>query len=255
MESIYEKIAALEKSDSKGALCTIVRCSGSTPRKIGTKMLVYEDGSIFGTIGGGALEKSIIKDAIEIIKSQHGSTYEYTLVQDLGMCCGGTLTVFIEPIVNKKNLYIFGAGHIGKALARFASEVDFSVTVIDERPAELAPLESNGTTVIQKKYNRAFKELNFNHNTFIAVITHDHAYDRDIVSFCANQPHRYLGMIGSVRKIEIAKKTFKAGKKLTDKQMKAIDWPMGIDIDVNTPEEIAISILAKMIDVRSKATA
>ena len=255
MESIYKKLAALEKSDGKGALCTIVNCSGSTPRKTGTKMLVYEDGSIFGTIGGGALEKTTIKNAIDIIKLRRANSFEHTLVQDLGMCCGGALTIFIEPILNKKKLYIFGAGHIGKALAHFASEVDFSVTVIDERPAELAPLKNNGIAVIHKKYSRAFNELNFNNNTFIAVITHDHAFDRDIVSFCANQPHQYLGMIGSLRKVEIAKKAFKTGKKLTDQQMKAIDWPMGIEIDAITPKEIAISILAKMIDVRSKALA
>ena len=217
-------------------------------------MLVYEDSSIFGSVGGGALEKTVIKDAIEIIKSQLANIFEHTLVKDLGMCCGGALTVFIEPVVNKKSLYIFGAGHIGKALAHFASEVDFSVTLIDERATELAQFKNNGVAVINKKHTRAFKELDFNTNTFIAVITHDHAYDRDIVSFCANQTHQYLGMIGSVRKVEIAKKAFKAGKKLTYKQMKAIDWPMGIEIDVNTPEEIAISILAKMIDVRSKAT-
>ncbi|PCH94180.1 MAG: hypothetical protein COB85_05895 [Bacteroidetes bacterium] len=255
MESIYEKIATLEISDQKGALCTIVRCSGSTPRKMGTKMLVYADGSIFGSIGGGALEKKVIEDALSVIKSDIANSYDHTLVQDLGMCCGGALMIFIEPVMNRKSLYIFGAGHIGKALAHIAGDVDFAVTLIDERSSELSQYGNNGVSVIYKKHTRAFKELEFNQNTFIAVITHDHAYDRDIVSYCANQPHAYLGMIGSIRKVEIAKKAFKAGKKLSAKQMKNIDWPMGINIEVNTPEEIAISILAKMIDVRSKARA
>ena len=167
------------------------------------------------------------------------------------MCCGGSVEIYIEPIVTKKNLFIFGAGHIGAALAQFAHQLQFNVTVIDERDEMVEPLENTGPTIIHKQHSRAFDQLNFTPETLVCVITHDHAYDREIVAHCAKQPHAYLGMIGSQRKVEMAKKTFLAGDILTEDEMAAIDWPMGIDIRVETPEEIAIAILARLIDVRS----
>lgn len=215
-------------------------------------MLVLENGKILGTIGGGTLEMKVIKDALSVIEKKKPATFSHALVHDHGMCCGGTVEIFIEPIMNKKKLHIFGAGHIGKALAMFAKELDFNVTLIDERDEAVDELQADDYTIITKKHKRAFKDLTFDENTFACVITHNHAYDREIVAHCAKQPHAYLGMIGSQRKIEVAKKTFLAGKTLTEKEMKNIDWPMGVAIDVQTPEEIAISILAKLIDVRSK---
>ncbi|MCH8318066.1 MAG: XdhC family protein, partial [Bacteroidetes bacterium] len=238
--------------DQKAALCTVVNTKGSTPRKQGAKMLVMEDGKIFGTIGGGTLEQKVIENAIEVIKKKRAATFTHALVHDHGMCCGGTVEIFIEPIMNRKKLYIFGAGHIGKSLGKFAKELDFNVSLIDERDDVFNGWDVRGYNVIHKKHKRAFKELTFDENAFITVITHNHAYDREIIAHCNKQPHAYLGMIGSLRKVEIAKKTFRAGKILTEKEMKDIDWPMGVAIDVQTPEEIAISILAKLIDVRSK---
>ncbi|MBN4051524.1 XdhC family protein, partial [bacterium AH-315-M05] len=216
------------------------------------KMLVLEDGKISGTIGGGTLEMKVIEDALKVIKTNKPSTFSHALVHDHGMCCGGTVEIFIEPIMNRKKLYIFGAGHIGNALTKFAKELDFNVSVIDEREDAFYDWNPNGANLINKKHKTAFKKLTFDEHTFITVITHSHAYDREIVTHCARQPHAYLGMIGSQRKVEVAKKTFRAGKILTEKEMKNIDWPMGIAIEAQTPEEIAISILAKLIDVRSK---
>jgi len=252
MGSIYTKIAEAENSKQKSALCIIINTKGSTPRKKGAKMLVLEDGKISGTIGGGTLEMKVIEDALKVIKNKKPSTFSHALVHDHGMCCGGTVEIFIEPIVNRKKLYIFGAGHIGNALTIFAKELDFNVSVIDEREDAFYDWNPNGATLINKKHKTAFKKLTFDENTFITVITHNHAYDREIVTHCARQPHAYLGMIGSQRKVEVAKKTFRAGKILTEKEMENIDWPMGIAIEAQTPEEIAISILAKLIDVRSK---
>ena len=252
MGSIYTKIAEVENSNQKSALCIIINTKGSTPRKKGAKMLVLEDGKISGTIGGGTLEMKVIEDALKVIENKKPATFSHALVHDHGMCCGGTVEIFIEPIVNRKKLYIFGAGHIGNALTKFAKELDFNVSVIDEREDAFHDWNPNGATLINKKHKTVFKKLAFDENTFITVITHNHAYDREIVTHCAKQPHAYLGMIGSLRKVEVAKKTFRAGKTLTEKQMKNIDWPMGIAIEAQTPEEIAISILAKLIDVRSK---
>jgi len=252
MEGIYSIIAEIENSTQKAALCLIVNTKGSTPRKMGAKMVVLENGKIFGTIGGGTLEMKVIEDALTVIENKKAVTFSHALVHDHGMCCGGTVEIFIEPIMNRKKLYIFGAGHIGKSLSKFAKELDFNVSLIDERDDAFNGWDAKGYNIIHKKHKRAFKELTFDENTFTTVITHSHAYDREIIAHCAKQPHAYLGMIGSLRKVEIAKKTFRAGKILTEIEMKDIDWPMGVAINVQTPEEIAISILAKLIDVRSK---
>jgi len=254
VESIYHKIAELENSSREAALCIVIDTKGSAPRKTGAKMLVLSNGSIHGSIGGGALEMKVIQDAIGVISSKMPSTFKHQLVHDHGMCCGGTVEIFIEPIVNRKKLYIFGAGHIGKSLAIFAEKLDFNVSLIDERDNSFSGVEQNGIALHLAKHKKILKELQFDTNTFIAVVTHNHAYDREIVEYCAKQPHAYLGMIGSERKVEIAKKTFKAGNKLNDKEMKGIDWPMGIQINAQTPGEIAVSILAKMINVRATIT-
>ena len=215
-------------------------------------MLVFPSGKIMGTIGGGALEKQVIEDALAILKTHTPSVFSHSLLNEHGMCCGGSVDIYIEPIMKQKSLYIFGAGHIGKALAGFANDLEFNVTLIDERPDMIEDMHDQNCIVCKKHHRLAFKDMAFTNHTYVAVATHDHAIDREIVAYCAKQPFAYLGMIGSKRKVEMAKKTFLAGNILTEQEMDAIDWPMGIDIKVQTPQEIAIAILAKMIDVRSK---
>lgn len=168
------------------------------------------------------------------------------------MCCGGVLQVYIEPVGKRFSLYIFGAGHIGACLAIEASKLGFTVTLIDERPEMFKGVSIEGINQINKNHREAFDELVFNNQTFVASISHLHEYDREIVAHCARQPHAYLGMIGSQRKIAKARQVFLDLKLLTNEEMEAIDWPMGIPIECQSPEEIVISILAKLIDVRGK---
>jgi len=252
VNSFFFKLAKCVESGDEAAICTIVKTTGSTPRKVGAKMLVYGDGSIYNTIGGGTLEMKVIKDALNIITKGRPQSFTHALVQDHGMCCGGTVEVFIEPLVKTKKLYIFGAGHIGKALANFAQELSFEVTVFDERREAFRSWKPNNVSIILGKHRSSISKVNFDGDTFIAVVTHKHSYDREIVALCADKPHAYLGMIGSDRKVAMAKKVFKNTGSPTKKQMDQIDWPMGLDIKVETPEEIAISILGKIIDVRSR---
>ena len=251
LKTIFQHLSEIEAAGIQAALCTIVGTKGSTPRKPGSRMIVFSDGSIAGTVGGGQLEVAVISQALEVLKTGQPQTLEHALVHDHGMCCGGSLQIFIEPIIAMKQLYIFGAGHIGKSLARFANELNFKVTLIDERPEAFENFELVDIQKINKSHRVVFDELKFDENTFAVVVTHDHSIDREIVAHCAKQPHAYLGMIGSLRKVELAKKTFRAGEILTEQEMEKIDWPMGVSIKVETPEEIAISILAKLIDVRN----
>lgn len=252
MQPLFQQLADCVAQGQTVALCTVVQTKGSAPRKPGAKMLVRPNGSIAGTIGGGALEQQVITDALSVLKNREAKLFNHALVHDHGMCCGGSVQIFIEPIVGKKRLYIFGAGHIGRALAGLAHQLEFAVTLVDERPEMLENLPE-GITSLNQPHALALEKLAFDNQTFAAVITHNHAYDREIVQHIAQQPHAYLGMIGSQRKVEMARKTFEAGNLLTAAQLQAIDWPIGINIKVETPAEIAVAILARLIDVRNSS--
>ncbi len=250
MLSFYKQIHETEKSEDKAALCIITQTKGSTPRKIGTKMIVFENMKIIGTIGGGVLEVSVIKNAIEVLKTNKAKLYKHELHKHHKMECGGYVEIYIEPIVKKNKLYIFGGGHIGKILAKYAIDFSFEVTIIDERKNIFDEFVDNKINLIKKNHNIAFSELRFDNNTYIASISHTHKYDKEIVAYCAKQNHRYLGMIGSNRKIEKIKNYYLSQKILTSEDMSEIDWPMGISIKCETPREIAISIMAKLIDIK-----
>ncbi len=225
---------------------------GSAPRKTGAKMLVYINGSIDGTIGGGALEKKVIEQALEALKNNTSKIVTHNLVSELAMCCGGTVELFIEPIMNRKKLYIFGAGHIGKTLAKFAPDLDFNVTLIDERYEAFEDTDFFGYDQLKEYHATAIEKLAFDEHTFVVILTHNHAYDREILALTSTKSHAYIGMIGSERKVAIAKKNIIASNILNEQEANNIDMPIGIDIEAITPQEIAISILAKLIDVRNK---
>ena len=250
MKGIHSKINEIENSNLKAAVCTIVASKGSTPRKIGAKMIVFKNETIFGTIGGGALEKTVISQAIVVIENQTPQVVSHNLIKDLDMCCGGTVEIFIEPILNKKNLYIFGAGHIGKALAKFANDLDFKVTLIDQRIDAFDNLNLD-CDIINENHHHAIEKLSFNNNTYCVILTHDHAYDREILALCSKKINGYIGMIGSQRKVEMAKKMLLSSNLITNEQLSKVDMPIGIEINAKTPEEIAISILAKLIELRN----
>ncbi|NOZ45551.1 MAG: XdhC family protein [Chlorobi bacterium] len=252
MDNIYAKIIESENENIDCALCIITSIKGSTPRKPGSKMLVYSSGKIFGTIGGGSLENQVIKDALETLKIGKPKYFKHNLLEDHSMGCGGNVEIYIEPILKSYDLYIFGAGHIGKALAKQANKLGFKVTVIDERESIFDDFNSEVIRTINKNHNEAFKELQFNKRVFITSITHKHGYDYDVIAHCAKKEFAYLGMIGSKRKIETAKKSYLQNNILTEKEIEKIDWPMGVPITCETPEEIVVSILAKLIDVRGK---
>ncbi|MFM1745379.1 MAG: hypothetical protein RLZZ630_1316 [Bacteroidota bacterium] len=251
-----ELTALLDEWKHKGgtaALCTIVETRGSTPRSLGARMLVFSDSSILGTIGGGELEKSVIQEAISVIKSRRPSTYRHDLLHRHNMCCGGSVDLFIEPLMEKERLFIFGAGHTGAALARHAVQLEFDVYVIDDRKEYLDSIGIAGVSKLNMHHAQALPVLPFNDRTFVAIMTYSHANDREILAHCIRQPFAYLGMIGSQRKVEMTRKLFKEGLSVTSEELSRVDMPMGEDIGAETPDEIAVSILAKLIRVRRTA--
>ncbi|MFQ5823931.1 MAG: xanthine dehydrogenase accessory protein XdhC [bacterium] len=247
---IYREILSLQESQTPAALVTVIDCSGSTPRNVGTKMLVKSDETILGTIGGGAMEQQVIQDALEVISNRIAKRAKYKLSSDLGMYCGGAMEVFIEPIITKSNLIIFGAGHTGAALCRIGKFLDFQVTVVDERPkfANQKHLP-DADKILAEFHKKAFEILTFSKNSYIIIVTHDNQYDEEILSDCAKQEWAYLGMIGSKRKAAKAFERLRA-EGLKEEIIQKIHSPMGIQIGAQTPEEIAVAILAEIISIK-----
>jgi len=250
LDTFYQKILDAQSRNQKLALCIIVNTKGSTPREAGSKMLVYSDGDIHGSVGGGELEKNVILNALKVIRSGKPELFKHDLLHQHNMCCGGSVDIFIEPIMKKSKLYIFGAGHTGHALARHSLNLDFEVVVIDDRKEYLDQISLEGINKLHLHYESALPLLPMDEQTYICIMTYSHPYDRDILSYCLKKPLAYLGMIGSRRKVEMTKKMFVDAGVGNLKELEKVDMPMGIDIDAETPDEIAISILAKLISVR-----
>jgi xanthine dehydrogenase accessory factor len=251
MQSIFSKAEELKNEQAQAAICIVVETKGSTPRKQGAKMIVYTDGSVFGTIGGGGIEKEVAIKAVEQIAAGMPAKCVFNLGRDLGMHCGGYMEVYIEPISRNQKLFIFGAGHIGKALAGFAKALDFSVTVFDPRGDIFTGKEFEDCNCINKDYFQAIDEAVFDENTYSVIVTPKHTFDEDILAKIAGKPHAYIGMIGSTRKVDLLKKRFLEEQILSAEELDKIDMPIGIKLRAESPHEIAISILAKLIDIRN----
>ena len=251
MKNIYSEAEEAMNTSRRAALCIVVETHGSTPRKSGAKMIVYADGSNSGTVGGGSIEKEVMEKAKEIISSGIPGKYTFNLEQDLGMHCGGSMEVYIEPVNPLNKLYIFGAGHVGKAVALFARELDFAVTFFDPRENIFNEGDFSSCQCINEDYFDAIDKAVFDNNTYIVIVTPKHISDEEILAKVARKPHAYVGMIGSSRKVEQLKKRFLKENILTAEELDMIDMPIGIKFMVETPAEIAVSILAKLIDVRN----
>jgi xanthine dehydrogenase accessory factor len=254
---IYEEIVELRKQGRKAALATIVNVRGSVPSFKTAKMLVRDDGSIGGTIGGGCVEADVWQAAREVMESEKPRTLKFDLNQnpkyDTGLVCGGTLEIFVEPILPPATLYIFGAGHVSFNLAKTANEAGFDVTIIDDRETyanrERFP---QAQEVIAEDYAQVFQRLAPSESSYIVIVTRGHRDDMRVLRWAVQTPARYVGMIGSRRK------TISVFRELTNEGIAAelferVHAPVGLDIGAITPEEIAISITAELIAMRRKS--
>ncbi len=253
MNKLIDKIQGILSRREVAALCTVIETKGSTPLKAGAKMIVWSSGKIFGTIGGGELEKQVIQRAQEMVHDG-GMTdvAEFNLVKDLGMCCGGTVRVFIELVALPHQLYIFGGGHVGAALARNASLLDFKITLVDDRKEVFQQMDIPGVHYLHQHPVESVAALKWDKNTFAVIMTYNHPLDRQILSACIRQPAGYIGMIGSRRKAAVTRKLFKEQGIADEAVMDKVDMPIGLDIQAETPEEIAVSILARLIREKNK---
>jgi xanthine dehydrogenase accessory factor len=248
-----DRLATLARGAQPAALCTVTATSGSTPRKAGAAMVVIADGSeagaIEGTIGGGAIEHQIRAAALEHIALCRPGQVEFSLTTQLGMCCGGRMTLFIEPLRQRPPFIIFGAGHVGQALAASAAVAGFDVHVADPREELLDAGRLPGATLHDAYDEEDFDDLPFGPDAFVIVVTHDHAVDQQLVERALGRDTRYLAMIGSERKARLMRDRAIA-KGFDEAKVAAVRSPAGLDIGAETPEEIAISIVAEMVQVR-----
>lgn len=251
MNDIYQAISDIKKTGQSAVLCIVTSAKGSTPGKPGMKMIVYEDGTIKGSVGGGSLEKEVTEKARQMIASHAPQFLEFNLKHDLSMECGGSVSVYLEPIVPDLSLLIFGAGHIGKFLSSIAGQFGFSVTVIDEREGIFGDYKRDAIRCINRDFKEAISELEFNNRTYIVIVTHQHINDENILRLVCKKQYAYLGMIGSKTKVATIRKRLVSDGILNLQESEEIDMPIGIRFNTVTHHEVAVSILAKLIDVKN----
>lgn len=243
----FRRIAELEREGVRAAVVTVVRTTGSTPRSAGARMLVFPDGRIEGSIGGGKIEHSAQEAAKEVLERGEAQLLDFKLTQELGMCCGGQATVFIEPLGKHSVLIVFGAGHVGAALARGAVAAGFAVHVADERPelldAARFPPEVRRYEILDDP------ELPFGPDAYVMITTHDHGLDQRLLERCLRMPHRWVGVIGSRRKASLTRKRL-LHRGFEPALVESVRIPVGLAIGAETPEEIAVSILGELIAVK-----
>jgi xanthine dehydrogenase accessory factor len=254
---IYEEIVKLRQEGRRGAVATIVNVRGSIPSFETAKMLVRDDGSIFGTIGGGCVEADVWRAAREVMEAEKARTLTFDLNQDpkydTGLVCGGTLDVFIEPVLPPALLYIFGAGHVSTSLSKTAHSTGFDITVIDDRDTyanrERFP---QAREVIAEDFDQVMARLSPSEAAYIVIVTRGHRDDMRVLRWAVQTKARYIGMIGSKRKtITIFRELQKEG--LPAHLFDRVHAPVGLDIGAVTPEEIAVSITAELIATRRNA--
>ncbi len=252
MKFIFDKIIEVIISGQVTALCTVVSAIGSTPLKAGARMIVWEDGQIFGTVGGGPLEKDVIDDAINIIKNKTPQLFRHDLMKHHEMCCGGVMEIYIEPLMKAKKLFMFGGGHVGKAVVKHAMDLGFEITVIDSREEVFKDYTFTGFNKVVGDFPKVLPTLPYDESTFIVIATLDHPTDNEVLGFCIKKPHCYLGMIGSKNKVARTSENFISEGIATKEELDRIDMPIGLDINAVTADEIAISIVAKIILEKNK---
>jgi xanthine dehydrogenase accessory factor len=253
--NIFQRIEELRQKNIPTALVTVIKTSGSVPREVGAKMIVQFDGQIHGTIGGSSVEAQVIKEAQETIKSRQPKTVTHILSDeaqhDTGMVCGGTMDFFIEPIQIPERVYIFGGGHVGFQVASLAKKVGFDYIVVDDR-AEFASAERfpDASRFIVDDPGTVAEDLEVTDNDYIVIVTRAHKDDYNVLRGVIQKPARYIGMIGSSTKRNQIYHKLRTTDRISEGLLNKIHSPIGIDIGSETPEEIAISIMAELIQVR-----
>ena len=254
MKNIYDELLNLHRGKGAGVLVTVVKTIGSGPVDSGTKMLVYPDNSIIGTVGGGSIEQLAIEKALKILTTHKNCLEEYSMDESesgtaTGMLCGGTATLFFEYFAPRNHLYIFGAGHIGKALVYHLKNLDYFITVIDDRKNVLDEIDGADRKV-PGKFESVLSDSEVAENAWFIIATYQHKYDGLVLNriFKSGWNPQYVGMVASRRKQKVLLNELKA--EVPDADTSKCFIPVGLDIGGGSPDEIALSIIAEIQKVR-----
>jgi len=255
-EILKEALGRIDRGETI-ALVIIVETKGSTPREVGTKMLVNKDGLLAGTIGGGITEAKIIKEAKQALREGKEKLLDYHLTKeqaalDEGAICGGEMKVFIDILQPKEEVLIFGAGHIAVCVSKLGKTVGFKVTIIDDRE-EFVNQDRfpEADKIITEETEKALTHLKITPSTYIIVVTRGHLKDEEVLGSVIRSGAAYIGMIGSRKKNATVFQHLEE-QGISAQELKKVHAPIGVDIGAQTPEEIAVSIMAEIIQVRRK---
>lgn len=257
MKSIFETITELEKTRTLFAICTIIDSKGSTPRSAGSRMVVTKTGQLFGTVGGGEVERRAIEAAHDSMKSNKPINLSFNMVNpekgDPGIC-GGSVQIYIEPITPTQEIVIIGNGHVGRSVAHLAKWLGFYVTMVDDRQMGLDEelLKDIDHNIISEITN--FKsDVVLNEDSIVIITTRDHEIDIKILPHVLSQKTTYVGVIGSRRRWKLTReKLIEQGISL--EQLEKVYSPIGLDIGAQTPNEIAVSIMSEVLKTTNKNT-
>lgn len=251
---IYDEIVRLRGIGQKCAVATIVEVNGSIPSYESAKMLVREDGSMLGTIGGGCVEAEVWNAAREVIDTEKPRHLTFSLGQDAaydnGLICGGQMNIFVEPVTPQPRAYIFGGGHVSKSISRIAAMAGFATVVIDDREAfSNAQRFPEADATYAAPYEEVFPKLAVTSSSYVVIVTRGHRDDMRVLRWAVTTDARYIAMIGSKRKtISVVHELEKEG--FARDMFGKVFAPMGLEIGAETPEEIAVSVVAEMIALR-----
>jgi len=254
---LFEEIVRMRRAGHRAALATIVHTNGSIPSYESSRMLVREDGSIAGTIGGGCVEAEVWAAAKEVMQNESPRKMVFNLNNeasyDNGLICGGTLEVFVEPILPQPMLYLFGGGHVSMAVAKTAGAAGFGVAVVDDREAFANKERFPMALEIYTSYEDAFQKIHPNTASYVVIVTRGHKEDMRVLGWAVRTDARYLGMIGSKRKVLSVYKALETDGYKSE-EFERVFAPMGLDIGALSPEEIAVSIVAELVAVRRNSS-
>lgn len=257
MKSIYQALSELEETNAPAALCTVVKSEGSTPRHVGSKMLVHPDGTFIGTVGGGELENRVIKAALESLSTGEAQNLSYTMADpsrgDPGVC-GGTVEVFVEPILPPAMIVVIGAGHVGKAVAHLAKWLGFRVAVSDDRAEFCTPDAVPGADAYYPvEMGKLAEQLKVTRQTYLVVTSRGSGVDAKGLPDLLKSDAAYIGVIGSKRRWLTTVKALKEDG-ISDELIAKVHSPIGLELNAETPEEIAVSIMAEILMIKSMGT-
>jgi xanthine dehydrogenase accessory factor len=257
-DALLAELLAARQARTACALVTIVETRGSVPRASGSKMLVYADGKLSGTIGGGKFESLVVADARNQMSEKRPALKTYSLhefsPQSFGAICGGESTVFIEPQILNEAIYLIGAGHCALAISKLAVECGLSVTVVDDRSERLSSFPPQ-VVISNVPAGEFIKNHRWQADEALVLVSRNHELDREALQAAIEiNEMGYLGMIGSTRKVQqVFERLMKAG--ITEEILKKVYAPIGLDINADSPAEIAISVMAEILAVLRKRNA